>query len=307
MVARVLGVDAEGCLRAPAVILAGGQRRRGKRRVVDVGAVRGRAAEYQPGRCAPLDTSCDLFAPVVVTSPRIRERAVGDGGAELKCVVAHARLDSGIPSECRDHRKAGADGKRPKRVTGAPPARAHPEDVLGVRRQRVGSHRSEVLVGERVSNQRVVGAIDAPRKCAERRRNAPRLDVDRAIAPGANPHVQCVGPERIGVLGSDLGKHGQTVGETDVRREAEPQHPQRVVLVVGVVEPRAIRVILRRERHRDVGAEPHASAGDRDRAGGQLLRARRRTCGQQRQQDPSARESAPRECPAAPDHDRSII
>jgi hypothetical protein len=101
------------------------------------------------------------------------------------------------------------------------------------------------------------------------------LNVDRPIAPWSDAHVQGVRLDRVAVLATNFSQNGHAIGQPYVRVDGDPEETQRVVLVVGVVEPRTLGVVLRRQRDRKVGADDHHAVGKGYRPGRQVLRARR--------------------------------
>src|SRR5207237_7809206 len=108
-------------------------------------------------------------------------------------------------------------------------------------------------------------------KCAERSRNAPRLDIDRPILPGMHAYIERVRTNALTILTTHFAEKRDAIAHADIGGEAEAHQPHRVVLVIGVVEPGRL-VVLRGRRQRDIGAERDAPARERDGPVGQLLR-----------------------------------
>ena len=118
--------------------------------------------------------------------------AVGHRRARIERLGPDAHLHAGVPAERRDERHARRDLERSDGIARPPPARAHAQHVVCRGRQRVRADRGQVLVGERIADQRIAGAVLAPRERAEGRRDASGLNVDRPIAPRTDAHVQGV-------------------------------------------------------------------------------------------------------------------
>ena len=89
-------------------------------------------------------------------------------------------------------RQPGSARRIADRKVRQPSAAAHPQQVVGVGRQRVGTNREQVLIGERLADQEVAAAIRGARHGAERRRNAAGLQVEAAVRPRADADEQPV-------------------------------------------------------------------------------------------------------------------
>ena len=115
-----------------------------------------------------------------------------------------------------------------------------------VGRHRVGMDRGQVLVGQRIADHRIVGRVGAPAEHAEGRRNPAGLDVELAVRATA-------GRARRRRRRCGRSRSSERNSPTNARRRAgchepatrDPKQPQRVVLVVGVIEERN-----RRQRRR---------------------------------------------------------
>ncbi len=140
----------------------------------------------------------------------------------------------------------------------------------------------QVLIGERVADQRIAGAVVAPRERAEGRRNPSRLNVDGPIAPRPHAQIQRVRLHAVAVLAADFREHRDPARDAHVGRHADPEQAQRVVLVVCIVEPRAVGVVLRRGRDGDIRSEGDDAVRQRHGTREEVLRARRR-CEAERQ------------------------
>ncbi len=128
------------------------------------------------------NTSGNLPAAVIVADQRVGERPGCQGDGPFRSLIRRVHLDAGIPPERVDERHAivprrVADGK-----VREPAASAHSQQFVGVRGQRVGTQRREVLIRERVANQQVVVRIVPPGERAEGGRHAPGLDVEATRA-----------------------------------------------------------------------------------------------------------------------------
>ena len=174
------------------------------------------------------------------------------------------RLDSRVPPERGGERHAGRRGHVPDRVVGQPPAAAHLQQLVGVRRHGIGAQRCEVLIGKRIANQRIVRLIAAPRIRAERGRDEPDLKIESSLCPRPDTEVQGVGFRgsdvpavllfRDHVLASQFAEQRDVTSCPQRRREIEAQHAQHGILVVGVVEEPGIGAIRRSPRDRRRGS-----------------------------------------------------
>ena len=135
-----------------------------------------------------------------------------------------------------------------------------------------GRSEVEVLIGERIPDERIVVRVGAPRECAERRRNPTHLDVEVALRPWPDAHVQRVGPHAAEVFRAHFAEQREM--RPGLRRcgHIDPQQPQRRMLVVRVVEEARIS---RAETRGHVAADRHAPVRQRDRLRRQGLRAQR--------------------------------
>jgi ferredoxin len=134
------------------------------------------------------------------------------------------------------------------------------------------------LIGEGIADQRISCSVFTARERAERGRDASGLDVDGATAPRSNAHVQRIRLHPVAVLTPNLGEDRDLICYADIGVHSDAKKAQRVVLVVGVVEPRAVGVVLRRQRDRHIGADHDSAAGERQRTRQDLLRV----CGARR-------------------------
>src|SRR5262245_37382113 len=71
---------------------------------------------------------------------------------------------------------------------------------------------------------------------AKDRRNPTDLHVERAIRPRTDAEVQRIRPELFGILGADLGEKREPARRPPGAGERQAEHPERVVLVVRVIE-----------------------------------------------------------------------
>ena len=178
------------------------------------------------------------------------------------------RLHAGVPAERADHRHADIGIHVAHRIAHEPAEAALAQQLVGARRQGVGADRGEVLIRERIANQRVVIGVRAPRERPERRRDAADLDVEVARRPRTDPQIQRIGADAVEILAPDLAEQREVRARLERRRQIEPEQPQRRVLVVGVVEEAGI---VRSVGRRRIAAERHAAAGQRDRLRRQRL------------------------------------
>ena len=104
----------------------------------------------------------------------------------------------------------GAGVCRADRI-GRPPAPAAHDEQVGHRRRRgIGTKRRQVLIGERVADERIVAAlIAAAAEGAKGRRNPAGLDVERVIEPRADADVGRVRPDDVEVFGPDFADDGE--------------------------------------------------------------------------------------------------
>ena len=106
--------------------------------------------------------------------------------------------------------------------------------------------------------------VGAPRERAEGRRNAADLDVEVARRPRPDAQVERVGPDAGRRSRSAPRRAARSAAPAfTARREVEAQHPQRGMLVVGVVEEPGV---VGADRRRDVAAERDAAVAERQSA-----------------------------------------
>ena len=120
---------------------------------------------------------------------RVGERALGHRQARLDGTGSEVHLDARVPAQGVDEREsrlrigvAPAEG-----VTDAPAGAARHHQVAHGPGHGVGADGREVLVRERVADERVVAAVAPPGEGAEHGGDEPGLHVERAIEPG--PHA----------------------------------------------------------------------------------------------------------------------
>ena len=103
----------------------------------------------------------------------------------------------------------------------------------------------------------------AARERAEDRRNPARLDVERAALQRPDADVEGVGDDVLDVLASESRSRNasRSVGR-HMPASDEPEHPQRVVLVVGVVEEGDL--VLAAEGDGRLAADRHLRAAPLD-------------------------------------------
>ena len=234
VIARVLRVGAPHGLREAAVVaVADGSARR---RAADERPARRRCADQQAGDRVQRDPPGDLLAAVVVGEQRVGGRARGHrpGGVDERRGRVH--LHARVPPEGADERHAVVRGLIADGEAREPPAAAHPQQVVGAGGHGVGAKRRQVLVADGIADQKIVGGVGAARKRAEGRRHASHLDVERAIGPRSDPRVQRVRARRGRVLAAHVAENRQVVAGFERRGQVDAQHPQRRVLVIGVVE-----------------------------------------------------------------------
>ena len=175
-------------------------------------------------------------------------------------------LDAGVPAERGHERHARAGLRRADRVACPPAPRPHDEQVGHRRRRRVRAQRGQILIGERVADEGIVSAlVAAPAEGAERRRDSADLDVEGAVDPRAAPGRR---RRRAGPCPRSSDRTSPTTAMRLTGRQAadsaSAEHPQRVVLVVGVVEIRARRRLprtWRRPRRRPPAGRRRRSPG----------------------------------------------
>src|SRR6185295_15646003 len=96
---------------------------------------------------------------------------------------ASVDLHAGVPPERADQRHTAIEARGAHRVPHQPAQTPLLEQFVGARRQRIGPKRREVLVGQRIPDQRVVVRVGAPAERAERWWNPADLDVEVASGP----------------------------------------------------------------------------------------------------------------------------
>ena len=240
----------------------------------------------QAARRAQLETPGDLAAAVVVREKRVRHRAGSHrrrrAGNPLRAVDLHAR----VPPERAHERHPGIGVRVADRITHQPAQAPFAEQLVGVGGERVGPHGREVLVRQRVADQRVVARVSPPRERAEGRRHPADLDVEIAGRPGPDAQIERIRPHAAEILRPHLAQQREMRAHPDGGRQIEPQQPQRRVLVIGVVEEAGI---VRAERRRYVAADRHTIAGKRDRLRRQRLGARGAHADDQQPREPCGR------------------
>ena len=225
-------------------------------------------------------TSGNLTAGVVVADERVGERAGRHRDGRFRALTRRVHLDPGIPAKRMDEGQPVVGGGVPDREAREPPTPAHPQQFVGVRRHRVWTKRGEVLIRQGVANQEVVVRVVAPGEGAEGRGHTPRLDVEAARAPRPDAHVERVRVGQSAVLAANLRQQRDAVARLHLGGDAEDQHPERRVLIVGVVEEARVGRAVRRVppdaraacRGRDVGADGQPLRPERQRLGREHLR-----------------------------------
>ncbi len=127
------------------------------------------------------------------TSGLASEPVVTDAG-RVGPRPSRVHLHAGVPAERGDKRHPAVGRRIAEREVRQPAAAAHPQQLVGVGRDGVRAKRGQVLIRERIADQQVVVGVRPAREGAEGRRDAPALDVERALRPRAQPDVQRVRP-----------------------------------------------------------------------------------------------------------------
>ena len=210
-------------------------------------------------------TRPDHWRPSLSSWTRGFERAAGHRDRRLDAGAVRVGLDPRVPPIGADQRHAWrrllvADG-----IVGAPAARAHQQQIVGGGGHCVGAERRQVLVGERDADERIVDGVAAAPERAEDRWDPSRLDVERTVLEGADPHVERVGNRLLEVLGADLGQERQARVGPPHSGQRQPEHAQRVVLVVGVVEIGLF--VAAAHGRRDLAADGDGAMGHLNRPG----------------------------------------
>ena len=195
-----------------------------------------------------------------------------------------------VVAERGDERHAVLRHLRAHGIGDVPPARPGCKQLVRVRRDGIGSERRQVLVAERVSDERIggdVGLLDEGAECA---RDTARVDFDRALQPGPHADVRRIRrgtpvPLPEVALGAQLEQERYAPARLQGRHEVEAPEPQRAPVVIGVVE---VADVFRSDRRRHVTADRHAAAEGGD--------GRRR---------PILRGRAPRQAAGGDEHDRT--
>ena len=104
-------------------------------------------------------------------------------------------------------------------------AYTHAHQFVHGRRQGVRANRRQVLIRERVTDQRVVGRVGSPRERAKGRRDAADLDVDVARDPRANPEVDAVRFGPLTVFAANLGQQRHVTTCLHRGRQRRADHP----------------------------------------------------------------------------------
>jgi hypothetical protein len=148
-------------------------------------------------------------------------------------------LHAGISARIRDDGKAGSEGVRSERIGRPPSPGAHTQHVVSRLRQRIRPHRRQVLIHQRHAHQKVVRAIGAPGKCANRQGQPPRLDVERPCGPWLPSNEQRRRVEQV-VLEPDFAQQIDSCRKPLLEHQPHAELPQRAVLVIRVIEKRIV-------------------------------------------------------------------
>ena len=188
-------------------------------------------------------------------------------------IVAGVNLHAGVPAEGVGERHTAILAQVADRKIRQPAPAAHADQFVGADGQGIRPDGGQVLIRQRIADERVVRGVGAPGKRAEGRRHAADLDVEGARGPRPDAEVQAVGFRPSAVLAPHLGEQRHMIARLHRRHHGEAQHPQRRVLVVGVVEEAGV---LRCDRPGHVAAERDAAVAEDDRRGRERLRTRGR-------------------------------
>ena len=82
----------------------------------------------------------------------------------------------------------------------------------------------------------IIQIVAAPGEGSEDRRNTADLEVEVALGPRANAHIERVRLGRIQVVGADLGKKNYLVMRAKLECYVQPQEPEKVSPIIGLVE-----------------------------------------------------------------------
>ena len=205
-----------------------------------------------------------------------------------RAVCLHARIPPERVCQWKPRIRRGVADRKARK----PAAAAHPKQIIGTRRQRVGPERRQVLISQRVADEQIIGGVGVPRKGAEGPGNPANLDIEVPVRKRMDPDVYAVGP-RSRVLEPHVGERRDVVVDPDRGRDSETGHPQRGMVVVAVVEEAGVAGAAgvavfrmraaRGERH--VAADDRTSVGEHDRLRREDLRAERMRDAHQRRGD----------------------
>ena len=99
-----------------------------------------------------------------------------------------------------------------------------------------GMERRQVLVGQRVADDRVVGRVGAPADTRRTSAESGRPGCRNRVDPGSDANVSGVGVRLLEILRPELADEGQPASRLPRAGQRQPEQAKRVVLVVGVVE-----------------------------------------------------------------------
>src|SRR5207248_4621825 len=104
--------------------------------------------------------------------------------------VAAVNLDAGVPAYPADERNTRRKVLMPELmvVQQAPAFGPLLQEIVDAGGNRIRADGREVLIPERVADERVVVRVRPPREAAEGRRDAPDLNVEVVIDPRLHPH-----------------------------------------------------------------------------------------------------------------------
>ena len=195
-----------------------------------------------------------LLAVAAVVDDRHCRGSARHGAGRLEPVASPERLYAGVPSCCGHERNARRRLGRPMRERRPPAAGSHAQHVVERRREGIRAKRGEVLIGERHPHDEVVAPVRMAAVDARRLEGfCPAWTTKSWPCQGRQRRYAAAASTRVGVLDAQFADGRNAGRRPPFAEESHPRQPQRVALIVGVVEER--RRIGRSDGGRELAAD----------------------------------------------------